>query len=129
MSDPDAVCGEKPEIPAKMDRFNRYTVYTADGTSVECAPNGIYKVRNPKTLNLVCAEKKAGRGYSWLSLETNRNGRQTLVNPANNANKLKDKYLCKLNPDYVEESGDGSGEGSGEEGSGADLVATADVSM
>lgn len=127
VSDPEAVCGEKPEIPSKMDRFNRYTVWTADGTSVECAPNGIFKVRNPKTLNLVCAEKKTGRGYQWLSLETNRNGRSTLVNPANGSNMLKDKYLCKLNPDYVEESGDG--EGSGEEGSGADLVAAADVSM
>jgi len=131
VTDPDAVCGERPLIPSKQLRFNRYTVYTDDLSSVECAPNGIPKVKKPKTLNLVCAKKNAKKDYEWLSLETNNKGKQVLVDPANNANKLKDKYLCKLNPDYVEpvESGDGSGEGSGEEGSGAESTGDAIVSM
>lgn len=130
VSNPDAVCGERPSIPSKSMRFNQYTVYTDDLSSVECLPNGIPKVKKPKTLNLVCAKKTASKPYEWLSLETNKNGKETLVKPSNGANKLKDKYLCKFNPNYtMEESGDGSGEGSGEEGSGADTVGDAVVSM
>jgi len=129
VSDPDAVCGERPSIPSKSMRFNQFTVYTDDMSSVMCLPNGIPKVKKPKTLNLVCAQKTSNKPYEWFSLETAKNGKEKLINPANGANKLKDTYLCKFNPDYVEESGDGSGEGSGEEGSGADTVVDAVVSM
>merc|ERR1711935_485409 len=106
-------------------RFNQFTVYTDDMSSVmsakrhsqgEEAQNLEPRLR-PEDLQQAIRVVFAG------------NGKERLINPANGANKLKDTYLCKFNPDYVEESGDGSGEGSGEEGSGADTVVDAVVSM
>jgi len=131
VSDPDAVCGPRPSIPSKQLKFNQFTAYTDDLSSVECLPNGIPKAKNAPKLNLVCAEKKAGSGFEWLSSEENKKGKIQLKDPTVGNNKLKEKYLCKFNKNYdpTEGSSEGSGEGSGSEGSGANLIEDAEVSI
>jgi len=128
-----ALCGNKPIVPNSKQEWAEEpledrgvpsnpkdcTIWNAEGTSTSCAvgckPRGI----KPKDLNLVCTQKKYGKGdFKWWSFE---NGK---FRPAGKR-LLKPSYWCVPDPDYEAES---SGEGSGE-GSGAQEIENADVEM
>lgn len=129
-----AMCGAKPMVPENKEEWaevdNRVasssrdcTIWNAEGTSTSCAVGCKWKAKNPKTLNLACAQKKFGKGdFKWWSIE---NGK---FKPAGKR-LLKASYWCIPDKDYVpEDSGEGSGEASGE-GSGSIEIDNADVSM
>lgn len=123
-SDPDALCGEKPQIPtdrkqAQEERilFDVYTVWNDDETSVTCGPGGTpVRSNNYEPLNLICA--KVNSGWKWM--HSDRNGK---TKPAGNK-WLSPKFLCKQCHSKCE--GDG---GDGGEGSGAESPESADVSL
>jgi len=128
------LCGDKPMVPASKeewaDQDNRgvpttpreCTIWNDDMTSTTCATGCKKKAippKGPKTLNLVCTQKKYGTGkWAWWSYEGNK------LRPAGKR-LLKATYWCIPDKDYIWES---SGEGSGE-GSGAQEIENADVDM
>lgn len=126
-----ALCGAKPVVPNSKQEWAEEedrgvpsnprdcTLWNADGTSTSCAVGCKPKTRKPKTLNLVCVQRKYGQGdFKWWSVEDGK------FRPAGKR-LLKAPYWCVPDPDYVVES---SGEGSGE-GSGAQEIENADVDM
>jgi len=126
-----SLCGAKPKVPNTKQEWAEEedksipsnplecTIWNAAGTSTSCAV-GCKSKAKPKTLNLVCGEKKFGNGrFVWWSQDANGK-----LRPAGKR-LLKANYWCIPDPDYIPES---SGEGSGE-GSGAQEIENADVDM
>ena len=125
-------CGAKPMVPNSKQEWaeeddksipsnpKECTIWNAEGTSTSCAVGCKPKTKKPRTLNLVCGQKKFGISkFQWWSREDGR------VKPAGKR-LLKAVYWCVPDPNYVpyESSGEGSGEGSG-----AQEIENADVSM
>lgn len=130
----EALCGAKPMVPNSKEEWineedksaglpsnpKECTIWNEEGTSTTCAVGCKSKTKNPKNLNLTCAQRKYGKSkWQWWSIE---NGK---FRPAGKR-LLKAPYWCVPDKDYVPE--ESSGEGSGE-GSGANAIEDADVSM
>lgn len=123
--DPVAICGSRPDFPAKGKKaHDQWTEYNGD--NVECVDGGKFVRDGSTSLGIKCAKYKGD--FMWIA----EDGKKVTVGKSNN---LKPKYLCVEDPDY--EPSDGSGDdnsdsGSGEndsEGSGADSSNEAEVSM